>query len=640
MDKSYRDLFFAESQEYLKDINKALVQLENNPLDYESLNLIFRLMHTLKGMAATMGYSTIADFAHHLEDAFDMFRTDKVKLIPAIMDVVFESIDAFANLIECVRNNQEPLEDIKKYFEKIEAILPKQREDSIFHFRSEPVEKSAFVQELDVEHIRRLKAQGKNIYNVKIYISRDCSMKSVRAFLALDRLKKAGEVLQVIPDESILKEEKFDNFFELIFATNETDLFIKKELSKLMEVEKTDVCEVDVSLLKKDAGAAVIKKIQSMRIPVERLDKIMNLMGELAIAKSRLVQNVQLKNYPSLEETSFAIEHLVSSLQDEALKLRLLPISHILDNFPRIIRDMARKNDKEVDLEIMGSEIELDRVILDEIGDPLIHLIRNSIDHGIESSEERVKAGKPIRGKIFIKISREKGHIIIHLGDDGRGINLNNIAGLAVEKGMISAEDAAHIDKIKILDILAAPGFSTKKEVTDLSGRGVGLDVVKTKIEFLGGRLDFETEEGKGTKFILILPLSLAIIKAMLVQIGEEIYAVPLMNIKETVKIKKTGIKLIKDVEVIQLREEIISIIRLDKEFGIKSYSNEKDDLSIVIVEGRAKNVGLTVDKVLGEQDIVVKPLGSFIKKIKGVAGSTILGDGRVVLILDIVNLR
>lgn len=375
-----------------------------------------------------------------------------------------------------------------------------------------------------------------------------------------------------------------------------------------------------------------------MRIPVERLDKIMNLMGELSIAKSRLVQTVQTKNFSALEETTYLIERLVSSLQDETLKMRLLSISYILGHFPRIVRDLSRKENKEVDLEIEGGEIELDRIVLDEISDPLIHLVRNAIDHGIELPQERIKIGKPPRGKISIKVIRERGHVVIEVSDDGRGIDFSKVAKIAVEKGIISPQDINSLDSHQILDILTSSGFSTSDKVTEVSGRGVGLDVVRNKLDALGGKLDLETHLGKGTKFILTLPLTLAIIKAMLVFLGGQIYAIPLMNIRETLKIKEEEVKIIKDIEVIRVREEIIPLIRLDREFGIKSWREDKI-FSVVIVEGRAKSMGLVVDEVIGEQDIVVKPLGSFIKRVKGIAGATILGDGRIALILDVVNI-
>ena len=387
-----------------------------------------------------------------------------------------------------------------------------------------------------------------------------------------------------------------------------------------------------------------IKKIQSMRIPVQRLDRIMNLIGELTIAKIQLVQQVQSAKIEPLEEISLTLDRLTSTLQDEMMQTRLLPASYVLDPFGRVVRDLSKKQNKEVDLEITGSEIELDRVVLEEIGDPLIHLLRNAIDHGIESPEERQAKGKDPKGKIAIKVSRQKGQISIEISDNGRGVSVAKVKEKAIKKGIITELEAENLDDKKILDIIALPGFSTAKEVTDISGRGVGLDVVKIKLESLGGRLDFESTLDVGTRFFLTLPLTLAIIKAMLVQVQGEILAVPLMNIRETIKIKRHEIKLVQNFQVIKVRDEVIPILHMDKELGIPSVSDElettNDGLPLVIIEYEKRALGLMVNKIVGEQDIVVKPLPSFVKKTKGIAGATILGDGRVALILDIMSLR
>ena len=637
MDKSYRDLFFAESQEYLKEVNKSLVALEKNPRDEEAINTIFRLMHTLKGMAATMRYNDLAEFAHKFEDAFDAFRMKKVELTPAVMDIIFESVDVFIGLVEALKDEKKLDVAIEDYLIKIDSILPFGEKQTKVYVKEERTDG------LNIAAVNKLRAEGKNILRLETTFVKTCSMRGVRAFLVLNRAKELGKILRVFPSEETLKNEDFEGIFEIVMATVNDKNSIKAELSKISEVEKIEINELDVAafekLSRKDIGAAV-KKIQSMRIPVERLDKIMNLMGELSIAKSRLVQVSQSKDYNQLDAVSSFMARLVASLQDEALKLRLLPISFILDNFPRMVRDLSRQMDKDIELAIAGSDIELDRVILDEIGDPLVHLIRNAIDHGIESESERLRLGKDAQGKIAIKVFREKGHIIIEVSDDGRGMDFAQIIAAAKKRGFIAPDDKTDLDKAGILDILTIPGFSTKDEVTDISGRGVGLDVVRNRLDMLGGRLEMDSQKGKGTTFILTLPLTLAIIKAMLISLGDQIYAIPLMNIRETVKVAADEIKPIKDMEVIRLRDEIIPVLRLSRELGVKSADSDDDQLSVVIVEGRAKSLGLVVDKVLAEQDVVVKPLGAFLKRVRGITGATILGDGRVVLILDVVNVK
>ncbi|OQX80773.1 MAG: hypothetical protein B6D56_04095 [Candidatus Omnitrophica bacterium 4484_70.1] len=631
MEKDYRDLFFSEANEYLKDINNALVRLEKDNQDKKAIDIIFRHMHTLKGMSATMGYQELAELAHKLEDIFDCFRKEEIRVSARIMDMIFESVDVMSAVLEQLKKEKPLALDIYSYIEDLSHILEEIKGKK---------EKTEDRRRIDESYINRLRGEGKNIFKIKIQLASDFVMKGAKAFLIFTHLKMYGEIISMIPDEESLRKEEVKEIFEFILATKFSSEEILEKIKSLGDIEKIEIIPLDISFFqkKKKKPPFYIRKIQSMRIPVERLDKIMNLMGELSIAKSRLIQTVQTKNFSALEETTYLVERLVSSLQDETLKMRLLSISYILDHFPRIVRDLSRKENKEVDLEIEGREIELDRVVLDEISDPLIHLVRNAIDHGIELPQERIKIGKPPRGKISIKVIRERGHVVIEVSDDGRGIDFSKVAKIAVERGIISSQDIDSLDSHQILDILTSPGFSTSEKVTEVSGRGVGLDVVRNKLDALGGKLDLETQLGKGTKFILTLPLTLAIIKAMLVSLGEQIYAIPLMNIRETLKAKEEAVRIIKDIEVIRVREEIVPLIRLDKEFGIKSM--RKDEVfSVVIVEGRTKSIGLVVDEVIGEQDIVVKPLGSFIKKVKGIAGATILGDGRIALILDVVNI-
>ncbi|MCK4810284.1 MAG: chemotaxis protein CheA [Candidatus Omnitrophica bacterium] len=636
--RNYRELFFGESQEYLKEVNSALVNLEKNSKNYEAINTVFRLMHTLKGMAATMEYNELADLAHHLEDVFDAFRSKQIKISSKVMDIIFESIDAFALIVNDLREEKPISVQVDKYLDKLSKVYSREKETEIVEVE---FPKSGIV-EFDPGRINELKKQGKKVLHIKVVLVANCLLKGARAFLVLKRAEALGEVIKVSPAEELLKEDKFDISFELLMATEKNPEDIKKGLLKILEVEEVEVSPFENVLLEEEKKQFIsLRKIQSMRIPVERLDKIMNIMGELSIVKSRLVQIV--KNYDSvlLKDTTSFVERLISTLQDETLKMRLLPISYILDNFFRTVRDLTRKQNKEAELEITGSEIEVDRVVLDEIADPLLHLIRNAIDHGIETVEERKHLGKKVPAKIFIKVLREKGQIIIEISDDGRGIDFAKIIQSGIERRFVTREETLEFKARQVLDILTTPGFSTRKKVTKVSGRGVGLDVVKDKLDAFGGRLDLESKLGEGTKFILSLPLTLAIIKAMLVLVGEYTYAIPLMNIRETVKINNQDVKHIKNIEVIRIRDEIIPIFRLAKELNIDAQNSEdKEKTSIVIVEGRVKSVGLVVDKVIGEQDIVVKPLAAFVKKTKGIAGATILGDGRVALILDVLNIK
>ena len=634
-------------------MSTCLVRLENNSADLESLNEIFRCTHTLKGMSATMGYDKIAQLSHQMEDLLDELRSQKKEVTTEIIDVLFACVDILEQAIQDVRLKRDSKFDITPCLAQLQSFLG----GEVIPLKGKTHAKAA--EKIECSEAQALKAQnakdkGQNVFQIKILIAENCLMKEARAFLIITHLQKLGEIILANPSIEDLKEGRFDQSFQVIVASKETKEIIHKNLLNISEVEEVSVTipEIKPSAPAKaephpgqaQVETAYIKKIQSMRIPVQRLDRIMNIMGELTIAKIQLVQRVQSAKIQPLEEVSTTLDRLTSTLQDEIMQTRLLPASYILDTFSRVVRDLSKKQNKEVDLEIIGGEIELDRIVLDEIGDPLIHLLRNSIDHGIESLEERQAKGKNPRGKISIKISREKGHISIQVADDGRGVDIKKVKEKAIKKGIITEAEALTLDEKKILDIIALPGFSTAKEVTDISGRGVGLDVVKIKMESLGGRLDFESKAGVGTRFFLTLPLTLAIIKAMLVKVQQEILAVPLMNIRETIKIKKQEIKLVQNFEVIKVRDEVIPILRMDKELQIPKSSQEDEynaqGIPIVIIEYEKRALGLLVNNIVGEQDIVVKPLPTFIKKTKGIAGATILGDGRVALILDIMSLR
>ena len=644
MDKNYWELFFGESEEYLSKINQSLVVLEKDPSDKSAINEIFRLMHTLKGMAATVGFNELSEFVHRIEDIFDSLRSGRSSITPSLMDTIFSCVDAIGTMLEELHNKKKPSIIVSEYISKLEEFISKENNTEGAHASSRNVDTAdIYITPQEETIMENASKSGFDIIKVSIHLVRDCPMKEARAFLVIIRVKQIGKIIKAIPSEEDLREGKFDQSFTIIFATKEGIKVVKDELSRVLEIEKVDVEVFNYSSVKKKTvskpAVSYIKKIQSMRIPVERSDKIMNLIGELSIAKSRLMQTVEMRDLANIKEVAFIIDRLVSALQDETLQMRLLPISYILDAFPRVVRDIVRKYHKDVDLKIIGSEIELDRVILDEIGDPLMHIVRNAIDHGIEDIDERKKAGKDPKAKLLIKISRQKGHVIIEISDDGKGVDFEELRRKAIIKGIASENELSNMDNKVAMDIMATPGFSTSKEITDISGRGVGLDVVRTKIDALGGRIDFETEPGKGTKFFLTLPLTLAIIKAMLVSVGSEIFAIPLMNIKESVRINADTVKTIQNREVIRVRDEVIPLIRLDRTLGVHYEKEHSPLLSVVIVEGRIKSLGILVDKITGEQDIVVKPLGSTIRKVKGIAGATILGNGKVALILDVVNI-
>ena len=646
MQDSYREIFLSESLEYLGNISKSLVKLEGNPADPAPINEIFRCVHTLKGMSATMGFDKLTQLSHQMEDLLEELRNKRKKVTSLIIDELFSCVDILESLVEEIKLNRDNKINITPVLESLKKFLRGQEKDKEI---AEPATESTDFTEIELKTLNEAKGRGFNIFKVKVYLARDCAMKGARAFLIITNLERLSQILKSTPTLEDLKTGNFNFSFTVILITKERMEVIREELLNISEVDDVGIDVIEIlqarPIVAEQVAPSYLKKIESVRIPVERLDKIMNLMGELTIAKIRLMQVVRAYKVESLEEVAFILDRLSSSLQDEIMQTRLLPVAYILDTFPRVVRDLAKTWNKEVDLEIIGGEIELDRVVLNEIGDPLVHLIRNAIDHGIESPQERQTLHKGPHGKLIIKVSRQKGQISIEVVDDGKGVDFSAVRRTALNKGLISQEEAAALDDKKVLDLISLPGFSTTEKITEISGRGVGLDVVKSKMDALGGRLDYETKPGEGSRFILTLPLTLAIIKAMLVKVVNEIFAIPLMSIRETIKLKEGEIKMLQNFEVIRVREEVIPIIRLEKELGIlPSEEPEKGKLngriSVVIVEYGQKSIGLAVNQVLGEQDIVVKPLGSLVKRTKGIAGATILGDGRVALILDILSLR
>ncbi len=651
MQESYREIFLAESEEYLNIISQCLVKLEEVPSNSDALNETFRAIHTLKGMAATMGFENLARLSHQIEDLLDALRSKQIQVTSEIIDSLFSCLDVFEALVQEIKTKKKAGIDITPYLENVQSFLNKEAKPW------EPEIEASDVLEFDEqEHqmFEESKTKGLDILKIKIKLAKDCVMKQTKAFVISVSMQRKGQVLKTIPSEEGLRQGRFDTSFIVVLATREKAEVIHHDLLCISEVESIDITPVEAIKPKQVTGqplsSSAIKKIQSMRISVGRLDKIMNLMGELAIAKIRLLQVVQSQKIKPLEDVSDVVDRLTSALQDEVLQTRLLPISYVLDTFPRIVRDLSRKQNKKIELKIIGSEIELDRTILDEIGDPLVHLIRNAIDHGIEGPQERQQAKKDPKGKIVIKVTRQRGQIEIEAADNGRGIDNEKVIQKAHQKGLITREDIPSLtdDKEAVYDLLATPGFSMSEKVTEVSGRGVGLDVVKAKIDALGGKFEVDSELGAGTRFTLTLPLTLAIIKAMLVKVNTETFALPLMSIRETIKIEQKELRWINNFEVITVRDEVIPILRLDKELEIVSLEQHSGEqkrlsdkrLSIVIVEHGKESIGLVVSKVLGELDIVVKPLGSIVKRIKGITGATILGDGRVALILDVMNLR
>ncbi len=670
--EQYRTLFVAESEEHLQIINNAVLVLEKDPQNTKILNEIFRSAHTLKGMSATMGFEALTKLTHKMEDVLDIFRTQKIAVTTEVIDSLFDCLDMLQMLLEEIKGEKDLKLDVDAVIVQLESVIP-----SLSAIKQANVEE---IKEIRLSFLEKQNLIGvcadkmSKIYMIDIHLSADCQLKFVRVFMIFHKLEQMGEVIKSSPPIDDLEVGQMGQAFSLLFLSSFEKKEIEEALKIVMEVEKVAVNHIpdinDLPVEKEDAHETSVtadanknrgkdraqqlsfKKIQSIRVSTQRLDKLMNFVGELVISKILLMQIAQTHQLKTLDEILTNIDRLTSDLQDEVMQARLIPMAQVFDRFPRMVRDLARSEKKQINLEVTGGEIELDRTVLDEIADPLVHLLRNSIDHGIELPHERKAKNKSPVGTIKLSAMRERTYVLVQVSDDGKGIDPNKLRKIAVKKGFIDEEEATKMSDKDILNVILLPGFSSTTEITDTSGRGVGMDVVKMKIESLGGSLAFDSEVGKGSCFNLKLPLTVAIIKAMLIEVTGEVYAVPIANIAETVKVKKSKIKHIEKFEVINLRNEVLPLLRLDRVLktrqinslqtagDVKGSAQEEDnDIAIVVVESGTKKAGLVVDQVLGQQEVVIKSLGNFLKGFKGFSGATILGDGRVALILDVATL-
>lgn len=686
MDMSqYLDVFLEESKEHLDSLNDRLLQLEKNPGNTSALNEIFRAAHTLKGMASTMGFDDVADLTHHMEDVLSDLKESKLEATTAVVDILFQCFDRLQLMIENISTSGQSkvdasdlsraLQDIKSgrgvkagkaaplASAKIETLTPT-LESAISDASSDMVFK---FNEYDLTVFKEVVDQGFSLKYVKIGVDRECLMKSVRVFMIFKVLEEYGEVLKSIPDAQELDEGKFEDFFEVIFVAKikDTDEWMDRvnRISEVKVIESRELKESEIGvdqlgitgsgepaavgrdevIAAVDVGEGDSKRAykgkQTVRVDIERLDSLMNLVGELVMHKGRLEQIGAVHRIGDLNETIEQIDRVSADLQSVVMKVRMVPIEQVFNRFPRMVRDLAKDLGKEVEFIMEGKETELDRTVIDEIGDPLVHLLRNALDHGFESAEERIKAGKPPKGTLMLRARHEGNNVYIEVEDDGAGINHDVVLAKAIEKGLVAAKDAEALSKAEIVDFLFMSGFSTAQNVTDVSGRGVGLDVVKSKIESLNGEILVETKPGAGTKFRVKLPLTLAIIQALMVAVRDEIYAVPLSSVDETTMITQNEIKMIQKQEVITLRGNVLPLFRLGELISVPGTSSEDEDMYVVIVRKGEKQIGIMVDTLIGQQEIVIKSLGKLLAGIPGIAGAIVSGDGNVRLILDISTL-
>lgn len=667
----YLEVFIDESKEHLQAINENLLLLEKSPDDLAIVNEIFRSAHTLKGMSATMGYEDLANLTHKMENVLDAIRNHKLHVTAEILDVVFSSIDDLEAMVQDIAAGGAGKRDVTDIVDKLLKIENGEtvHADSSAQTEAAPsVSPSSAVKYDEFEYtvIQQSKEQGFTCFEVEVELRADCVLKAARVFMVFEVLEKCGEVIKSTPSTEELESEQFDERFVVTLITQEAANDIESKVKKVSEVERVAVSEfvaqpLDTGEAAKEVAAAsapapaptasVPKKTEkqeepkpgkqaavsnkTIRVNIERLDILMNLFEELVIDRGRLEQISGELNNPELNETVERMSRISGDLQTIILNMRMVPVETVFNRFPRMVRQLARDLNKKINLEIIGAETELDRTVIDEIGDPLVHLIRNAIDHGIEMPEERRAKGKREEGTVKLKAYHSGNHVFIEIEDDGAGINKHKVLDKALAKGVVTEEQAASMTDNQIYELILASGFSTADTISDISGRGVGLDVVKTTIESLGGSISIEAAEGAGSTFLIQLPLTLSIISVMLVEVEQEKYAIPLSSIIETAIVKKEDVFNAHTQQVIDFRGKIVPLVFLEKIFEVPKESQEDDFYSIVIVRKGDKMAGLVVDSFIGQQEVVLKSLGNYLSNVFAISGATILGDGQVALIVD-----
>lgn len=696
----YLEIFIDETKEHLQTLSDQLMILEQEPENMDTINEIFRAAHSLKGMAGTMGYKRMQRLTHDMENVFQEIRSGNMKVQPELIDVLFRGLDALeAYLAEILESGNEGTEENEEIINTLNSIAAKAtgkeppepmkaaqpQETASASTEEAPAEaKYTSIQINDYEKNTFDKAvqQKENIFGITVYLQETCILKAARAFLVFKALEEHGEVIKAVPNVQDIEDEKFDFDFSLVYFTKDSAETIKKAIENVSEVKKAIVGafmpEMEKSEesekhdtskeVKKDekpvnnAGAAqqTVKKAENktavkkktkttkptvgrtVRVDIEKLDVLMNLVSELIIAKNGLVSmssSDDSKKDSGFNEQIEYLESVTTNLHESVMKVRMVPIESVVSRFPRMIRDLNKKLNKKMELHMTGEETELDRTVIDEIGDPLQHLLRNAADHGLESNEERLALGKEEVGQIYLDAYQDGNNVNIVVRDDGAGIDVEKVKQKAIEKGSITPEQAEIMTDKDVIDLLFKPSFSTAEKITDVSGRGVGLDVVKTKIEGLGGNIECKTVLGEGSSFIIRLPLTLAIIQALMVELGKEKYAIPLGSIQTIEDIPVSDVKHVQTKEVINLRGSVIPLIRLDQILDVETNEEEPESLTVVIVKKGDKQAGLVVDNLIGQQEIVIKSIGDYINCSKLIGGATILGDGEIALILEVNTL-
>ncbi|WP_433940606.1 chemotaxis protein CheW [Paenibacillus lautus] len=678
----YLTMFIDESNDHLQSLNENMLQLESNPDDIGIVQIIFRSAHTLKGMAATMGFEDLASLTHQMENVLDLVRNEKLKMQDFIFDTLFKSLDALESMVQDITEGGDGKADVSAIVASLQSIVRGEGAStnggSVEGNNAAVAVQGIELDEFQFSVLDQSISEGHKVLYIQVTLREDCQLKAVRAYMVFETLERSGEIVKTYPDVQEIEQGEFDRVFSLYYITQRETQDIESQILGVSEIEAATVVALDHESLQQmvQESAATAEAVKpeapsaapaaggspeaksapspakeskaparnagggnpsrTIRVDIERLDVLMNLFSELLIDRVRLEQLASESKNQELTDTVEHMSRVSSDLQNIVLKLRMVPVDTVFNRFPRMVRDLAKTLDKKIDLIITGADTELDRTVIDEIGDPLVHLLRNSADHGVEPVADRIAAGKPETGTVHLRAFHSGNNVFIEIEDDGRGIYRDKILKNALTKGVVTEAEAASMTDDEVNQLLFAPGFSTAEKISDVSGRGVGLDVVKSKIVALGGNVTIYSTPGKGTNFSVQLPLTLSIIAAMLIRMGSEKYAIPLSSIVETGIIKRGQIKHVHGSRMIQFRESMIPVISLSRLFEVPDFDEEREEeTEIVVIRKGDRLAALTIDDFIGQSEIVIKNLGKYLPAIQGVSGATILGDGQVALIID-----
>lgn len=666
----YKDVFAAEAREYIQSLNENLLEFEQTPQDEQLITEMFRAAHSLKGMAGTMGYNELADLTHHMENLLDALRNDDIAATGELINTLFSSVDVLEIMLNEVITTDQISTDTTLIKEQLAQILDNQsgsmagEQVRIDAAQLEQVTVELPLNEYDRELIKEAVAKDLKVLAVMVVLRDNVLMKSVRAYTIFQVMERLGTVVKSVPSAEDIDEERFDDRFTVLLFSQHSPSDIQEAILGVPEVIEVTVSEVALdgsgststgtqtagsgagvdslgipSIMgsagrgRAEANHRIIERF--VRVETERLDELNNLVGELVISRTQVTEIAKHLDGTHARAAVAQLDRVTTELQYAAMKLRMVPVKQVFDRFPRMVRDLAKTANKEVNLQVVGEDTELDRSLMNQIGDPLVHLIRNAVDHGLESGDERRRLGKPAAGRIRLEARHEGSHVVIEVADDGRGIDPDKVKAKAVSVGLITREQAAKLTDAEAQTLIFEAGFSTTEEVTDVSGRGVGMDAVRAALDSMNGSVDVRSEIGKGTTVALRLPLTLAIIRALLVRADSEICAIPIQSVRENLRVAPEAIKTIHGERVITLRNEVLPLLDLPQLLGFET-SKHQGDLPIIVVEAGSAKAGLIIDELLGQQEVVIKSLSSMLGDIQGVAGATVLGDGTVALILDV----